>query len=162
MLPMRQRIWRRRLSPPRVTWAHTMVSATRRAIVHSWYSYAGTFYSAVVLNTGDAADRVGGCDSDPGPADDTLYCAQTTSPSWLAYKWYKFVDQPAMKRAKLSSTESQYLQGRVEKLHEMLNAGGEAASKWIKERGTSETLATVDKAQLVTPPEGFEKGFVPV
>ena len=116
----------------------------------------------MVLNTGDAADRVGGCDSDPGPADDTLYCAQTTSPSWLAYKWYKFVDQPAMKRAKLSSTESQYLQGRVEKLHEMLNAGGEAASKWIKERGTSETLATVDKAQLVTPPQGLSNGFVPV
>jgi len=138
------------------------VSATRRAILHSLVLYAGTFFSVVVLNTGDAADRAGGCDSDPGPADDTLYCAQTTSPSWLAYKWYKFVDQPAMKRAKLSSTESQYLQGRVEKLHEMLNAGGEAASKWIKERGTSETLATVDKAQLVTPPQGLSNGFVPV
>ena len=73
-------------------------------------------------------------------------CARTSSPSWVAYKWYKFVDQPAMKRAKLSSTESQYLQGRVEKLHEMLNAGGEAASKEVVARGAKVGAAKVGAA----------------
>eukprot|EP01047_Picozoa_sp_COSAG01_P012343 COSAG01_NODE_554_length_15534_cov_101.167541_4_plen_567_part_00 len=35
----------------------------------------------------------GGCDSQPGPAEppSTLHCAQTSSPSWIAYRWYKFV-----------------------------------------------------------------------
>lgn len=105
---------------------------------------------------------VGGCDSSPGPAEDRLHCAQTTSPSWIAYRWYKFVDQPAMARAKLSSDESEYLQKRVETLHRMLAKGGHAAGKWIKERGVAEQLATVDKAQLVVPPEGMEIGYVPI
>ena len=105
---------------------------------------------------------VGGCDSKPGPADDTLYCAQTTSPSWIAYKWYKFSEQPVFARAKLTAEEKGYLQGRVETLHKMLNEGGKEAGKWIKERGPSEQLATVDTAQLVTPPKGLEVGYVPV
>lgn len=104
----------------------------------------------------------GGCASSPGPADDKLHCAQTTSPSWMAYRWYKFVDQPAMARAKLSSAESAYLQKRVERLHTMLAKGGRAAGKWIKERGAAEQLATVDTAQLVVPPRGMEIGYVPV
>ena len=105
---------------------------------------------------------VGGCDSSPGPADDQLHCTQTTSPSWIAYRWYKFVDQPAMARAKLSGTGSAYLQKRVELLHTMLAKGGHAAGKWIKERGAVEQLATADKAQLVTPPRGMEVGYVPI
>ena len=104
----------------------------------------------------------GGCASSPGPADDKLHCAQTTSPSWMAYRWYKFVDQPAMARAKLSTAESAYLQKRVERLHTMLAKGGRAAGKWIKERGAAEQLATVDTAQLVVPPQGMEIGYVPV
>ena len=105
---------------------------------------------------------VGGCASAPGPADEKLYCAQTTSPSWIAFQWFKFVDQPAMARAKLSTAESAYLQKRVETLHTMLAKGGPSASKWIKERGAAEQLATVDGAQLVTPPKGMEVGYVPV
>ena len=104
----------------------------------------------------------GNCASSPGPADADLHCVQTTSPSWIGFRWYKFVEQPAFARAKLSATEAEYLQGRVEKLHAMLNSGGTEAGKWIKERGTPEQLATVDLAQLVTPPKGFEIGYVPI
>ena len=104
----------------------------------------------------------GGCASTPGPADTNLHCVQTTSPSWIAYRWYKFVDQPAFQRAKLSPSEAEYLQGRVEKLHAMLNNGGTAAGKWIKERGPPEKLATTDTAQLVSPPKGMEVGYIPV
>jgi hypothetical protein len=48
----------------------------------------------------------GGCRDTPGPAaPGTLYCVQSTSPSWVAYRWYKFVDQPGLQQAKLSETE---------------------------------------------------------
>ena len=105
----------------------------------------------------------GGCASSPGPADEGhLHCVQTSSPSWIGYKWYKFVEQPAFLRAKLSGSEAAYLQGRVETLHRMLQGGGDEASRWIKQRGTPEALATVDGAQLVTPPPGFEVGYVPI
>ena len=67
-----------------------------------------------------------------------------------------------MARAKLSRSESAYLQKRVERLHTMLAEGGSAAGQWIKERGAKEQLATVDKAQLVVPPKGMEIGYVPV
>jgi len=106
---------------------------------------------------------VGGCAATPGPADTRLHCAQTSSPSWLAYRWYRFVDQPAMaQRAALSDAEKDFLQARVERFHRMLASGGDDASKWIKQRGNAEKLATVDGAQLVTPPEGMEVGYVPV
>ena len=104
----------------------------------------------------------GGCAAEPGPATPELYCVQTTSPSWIAYKWYKFVEQPAFSRAKLTATEASYLQQRVENLHKLLGASDDAG-KWIKEKGLpTEKLATVDTAQLVTPPEGLELGYVPV
>ena len=104
----------------------------------------------------------GGCTASPGAADDNLYCARTSSPSWVAYKWYKFVEQPAMQRANLDSNEKAYLQGRIEKLHRQLNADG-GASAWIKSRGAeAEGLAALEGSQLVTPPPGLEVGYVPV
>lgn len=36
------------------------------------------------------------CFDKPGPADPTLYCRRTTDERWLAYRWYRFVDQPEM------------------------------------------------------------------
>ena len=48
---------------------------------------------------------------------------ETTSPSWIGYKWYKFTEQPAFARAKLSEEEATFLQGRVETLHKMLADG---------------------------------------
>ena len=62
----------------------------------------------------------------------------------------------------LLCVKQNYLQSRVETLHRILSKGGDQATKWIKERGVQEELATCDSAQLVTPPEGLEIGFVPV
>jgi hypothetical protein len=104
----------------------------------------------------------GGCLASPGPADSGLHCVRTTSPSWIGYRWYKFVEQPAFQRVNLSAAEAHYLQARVEKLHDMLAKGGAAAGEWIKQRGAVEQLATVDGAQLVTPPKGLERGYVPI
>lgn len=102
----------------------------------------------------------GGCISAPGPASDDLYCVQTKSNSWLAWRWYRFVDQPSMARARLSAIEASYMQQRVETLHKM----APRESRWIKASAATvaEGLAEVDAALLVEPPKGFECGFVPV
>jgi len=101
----------------------------------------------------------GGCMDSPGPALSTLFCVQTRSPSWVAWKWYKFVDQPAMVRAKLSDSQRAFMQKRVETMHKMVKR----ESRWIKSRGAAAVgLAAIDSALFVTPPKGMEYGFVPV
>jgi hypothetical protein len=104
----------------------------------------------------------GGCRDTPGPAaPGTLYCVQSTSPSWVAYRWYKFVDQPGLQQAKLSDTEKAFMQGRVETLHKMLpteKAGWLKPGEAIKNAG----IAAVDIAAIVTPPAGMEHGYVPI
>jgi len=101
----------------------------------------------------------GGCLTSPGPADASLFCAQTSSPSWVAYRWYRFVDQPGLQRLGLSKAEKQFLQSRVEALHRMLNGN----DRWIKARGAAdEGLAELSSAQLVTAPAHLKYGYVPI
>ena len=45
------------------------------------------------------------------------------NPSWVAYKWYKYIDQPAFQHLGLSSNERNYMQGRIENLHKAYPAG---------------------------------------
>ena len=104
--------------------------------------------------------NAGGCASSPGPASDALHCVQTGTPSWLGWRWYLFTEQPAIIRQKLTATQREFMQARVETLHRMIGRG---KSEWIKPRGaTKEGIATVDPALLVTPPAGMEYGYVPV
>ncbi len=77
--------------------------------------------------------------------------------STLTYSWYRFADQPAMLNADLTDAEREAMQKRVEMLHRA----------WTKDRQylpppTVGKLADVDPAQLVTPPKGFEIGYVPI
>jgi hypothetical protein len=102
----------------------------------------------------------GGCRDSPGPATDKVYCVQSVSPSWVAYRWYKFVDQPGMQQAHLTAAEKEYMQARVEKLHKMMPT---AQSKWLKARNAAaEGLSSIDVGAVVTPPEGLEAGYVPI
>lgn len=101
----------------------------------------------------------GGCLTNPGPADATLYCAETRSPSWLAYRWYRFVDQPGLQSLGLSPSEKDFLQARVTRLHESLT--GE--DRWIKKGSLKVSeLAQLDEGHLVVPPKGLEVGYVPI
>ncbi|MEZ5963015.1 MAG: hypothetical protein R3F56_04125 [Planctomycetota bacterium] len=92
----------------------------------------------------------------PGPVAGPFE-AQLGDGSIVTYSWYRFADQPALQHADLSADERERLQRRVEKLHR----------RWTKEhdylpppqRGR---LAALDPALLVTPPEGFEVGYVPI
>jgi hypothetical protein len=68
--------------------------------------------------------RYGTCIDSPGPAGGNgsndaalLYCAETRSHTWLAWKWYKFINQPALQRLGLSVQEKGFMQARVEALH---------------------------------------------
>jgi hypothetical protein len=77
--------------------------------------------------------------------------------SVLTYVWYRFADQPALQNADMTESEREAIQARVEKLHR----------HWTKDRDylpppTRGTLADLDPALLVSPPAGFETGFVPI
>jgi hypothetical protein len=100
------------------------------------------------------------CYSSPGPSDPRLFCAQSASTKyWLGWRWYRFIDQPALQQVRLSAVEKKFLQRRVETLHGMVSR----LSRWLKPgQVPGAELAHVDPVALVTPPRGLEKGFVPI
>ena len=92
----------------------------------------------------------------PGPAAGPF---QTTlgDGSVVTYYWYRFADQPAILSANLTNDERETLQKRVTLLHQT----------WKKETNylpppQQGTLAQIDPALLVTPPQGMEAGYVPI
>jgi FG-GAP-like repeat len=92
----------------------------------------------------------------PGPVAGP-FKAHLGDGSMVTYYWYRFVDQPALLNADLTDSEREAMQLRAEKLHKA----------WTKERQylpapTVGTLADVDPALVVTPPKGFEVGYVPI
>jgi hypothetical protein len=101
---------------------------------------------------GDASS----CWKKPGPAAGPFQ-ARLGDGSVVTYYWYRFADQPAILNAGLTDKEREDLQVRVEKLHR----------KWKKDRDylappTVGKLAPLDPAQIVTPPPGFDAGYVPI
>ncbi|MGL6074230.1 MAG: hypothetical protein ACRC8S_08720 [Fimbriiglobus sp.] len=77
--------------------------------------------------------------------------------STVTYYWYRFADQPALLNADMTDADREALQKRIEKLHR----------EWTKEREylpppAAGKLADLDAGVLVTPPKGFEIGYVPI
>ncbi|MFY9341710.1 MAG: hypothetical protein WAT39_04430 [Planctomycetota bacterium] len=92
----------------------------------------------------------------PGPVAGPFH-VELGDGSVVTYSWYRFCDQPALQNADLSAEERERMQQRVERLHRT----------WTKDRvylppATTGKLAALDPAVLVTPPRGFEVGFVPI
>ena len=92
----------------------------------------------------------------PGPAAGP-FRAELGDGSVVTYSWYRFCDQPALLHADLSLAERERMQKKVELLHR----------SWTKERAylptaTTGKLASLDASVLVTPPKGFEVGYVPI
>ena len=92
----------------------------------------------------------------PGPVAGP-FKAHLGDDSVVTYYWYRFVDQPALLNADLTRDEREQMQAKVERLHR----------SWTKDRDylappTIGKLAALDSAQLVTPPKGFEVGYVPI
>ncbi len=96
------------------------------------------------------------CWKKPGPKAGP-FTAHLGDGSIVTYYWYRFADQPALLNADLTNQEREAMQARVEKLHRA----------WTKERDylpppTVGKLAEIDPALVVTPPPGFEVGYVPI
>ncbi|MBM3883378.1 MAG: hypothetical protein FJ387_27330 [Verrucomicrobia bacterium] len=101
-------------------------------------------------------DDPASCWKKPGPVAGPFE-AHPGDGSVVTYYWYRFADQPALLNADLTDAERERLQARVEKLHR----------NWKKDRDylappASGQLAELDPAMLVTPPSGFEVGYVPI
>jgi hypothetical protein len=77
--------------------------------------------------------------------------------STVTYHWYRFCEQPALMNADMSDQERELIQGRVEKLHRAWTIDREYLPP--PARGS---LAEVDPALIVQPPEGLEIGYVPI
>lgn len=75
----------------------------------------------------------------------------------VTYYWYRFADQPAILNADLSDEEREKLQKRVEMLHRSWRKDQE----YLPPPKTGK-LADIDPALIVTPPKGFEAGYVPI
>lgn len=104
----------------------------------------------------DTPEAPGSSFKKPGPVAGP-FKAQLGDGSAVTYYWYRFADQPALLNADLTQAEREQLQAKVEKLHRA----------WTKDREylappTVGNLADLDPAQLVTPPKGYEIGYVPI
>ncbi len=85
------------------------------------------------------------------------FTVQLNDGSVVTYSWYRFVDQPSFQQYKWSDEKKAKLQSFVEQLH----------AKWPMDRDympppTRGSLVSLDPGLLVTPPEGLEKGYVPI
>jgi hypothetical protein len=101
-------------------------------------------------------DDPNSCWKKPGPVAGPFQ-AHVGDGSVVTYYWYRFADQPALLNADLTAQEREDLQARVEKLH----------LAWNKDRNYLPPprigkLAEIDPALIVTPPRGFEAGYVPI
>ncbi len=94
---------------------------------------------------------------DPGPARGPFRTTLADG-SVVTYYWYRFVDQPSLQQyGNWSADKKARLQSIVAKIHADWPIDGEYMAP-----PTCGTLATLDPALLVTPPEGLEVGYVPI
>ncbi len=85
------------------------------------------------------------------------FTAALNDGSFVDYVWYKFVEQPAIRRLGLSAGELQDLQALVEDLHASYGTSGPTIPP-----PTGGALAMIDPALIVSPPSGLEVGYVPI
>lgn len=108
------------------------------------------------------------------------HVARLSDGSDLEYTWCKFIDQPSLKHLEWTEEERQQLQATVEAMHRMWtgdvcslpprrssgsgssSGSGGGGSGGHTGGGNNDPLVSLDPAQLVTPPRGYEYGYVPV
>ncbi len=92
----------------------------------------------------------------PGPASKP-HKISLEDGSIVTYCWYRFIDQPALQQFNWSLEEKNKLQTIIEKIHTHWNIENDFMTPLKKG-----DLVTIDNALLVTPPKGYEVGFVPI
>ncbi|CAB4708611.1 unannotated protein [freshwater metagenome] len=93
---------------------------------------------------------------DASPSSSADFTNNLNDGSQVVYRWYKFVDQPALQRFELNASEKGNLQAAIEKMQK------EWARSALMSEPTKGSLATFDQGMLVTPPKGLEFGYVPI
>ena len=83
--------------------------------------------------------------------------AKLADGSVVTYCWYRFIDQPSLQNAGLTSGEKVALQALVEKIQRNWTPDKQYMAG--PRRGE---LASLDPALLVRPPKGLEVGYVPI
>ncbi len=98
----------------------------------------------------------GGAWGNPGSARGP-YKVNLTDGSTVTYCWYRFIDQPSFQQYNWSEEKKAKLQSFVEKIHANWSIDTDYMAP-----PSSGTLACLDPALLVSPPEGLEVGYVPI
>jgi len=102
-----------------------------------------------------AADLTGAW-AQPGPASEE-FSTELADGSKVTYRWYRFVDQPTFQQYDLTADEKAALQAMVEQIH----------TRWAIDSEympppSQGDLVRLDPALIVTPPAGFQAGYVPI
>lgn len=94
--------------------------------------------------------------AEPGPAAGPFQ-VKLVDGSLVTYRWYRFVDQPSFQQYRWSEPKKAALQALVEQLHRAWPIDHDYMPP-----PTRGELVELDPALLVTPPKGFEVGYVPI
>ena len=89
--------------------------------------------------------------------DHKIFKASLNDGSVILYKWFKFIDQPAIKKLNLESDTLDRLQKTIEKIHTLWTIDKEFMAP-----PTNGNLVSVEKSLIVKPPLGMEIGYVPI
>ncbi len=92
----------------------------------------------------------------PGPASDPVTVTLADG-SQVTYAWYRFIDQPSLQQYNWSPEQKKKLQAIVEKIQTNWTTDREYMAPQSKGE-----LATFDEALLVSPPEKYKIGYVPI
>jgi len=90
-----------------------------------------------------------------------LYCRQTSTSDWIAWRWYAFQNQPGFQRLKLNKQQKRFLKKRMKNLHKKMEANS-PLNDWLKTPSSTPDLVTIDPKLLIDPPKKFKYGFVPI
>ena len=91
------------------------------------------------------------------PAASAEFDAVLSDGSAVTYRWYKFVEQPALRGFALGAQEKEQLQKVATTIQEHWSLDRE-----YMKPPTRGIVATLDASLLVSPPVGLELGYVPI
>jgi len=92
----------------------------------------------------------------PGPAAGPFQ-ADLADGSTVVYYWYRFIDQPVFQQYNWTDAEKENLQRMVTEMH----ANWTIDKKYMHDIAEGD-LVSFDENIIVTPPAGFETGYVPL
>jgi hypothetical protein len=105
------------------------------------------------------------CDEENG-CDEKIYKAELDDGSEIYYRWYKFRDQPTFQNLKIDYPEiytEEYLDS-LQNTIEMMHSEWSVKQEFLPVPKTLDNLHLVelDHGLVVSPPKGYEKGWVPI